>query len=61
MSQEQKREYLPPVANLISFVPREEISTGDSETEENAWGLFSSTARAGVSFEVTDPDFSGWD
>ncbi len=60
MNQEEKMTYLPPEAKLISFVPREAISTGYGEeiTDENAFEYFSprTVAAADFSREVTDPD-----
>lgn len=59
MNQAEKQKYIPPEAELISFVPREAISTADGEmTEENAFSFFSSdsTTGASLSFEITDPD-----
>lgn len=62
MNQKEKLEYLPPQARLICFQPMERIAT--EEGFDDTMSLFSGDqgiSTASVSFEVTDPDFPGWD
>lgn len=53
-----KEPYIPPEAVLISFVPKERISTEDYEmTDENAFDFFAGDSRgAGFSGEVVEPE-----
>lgn len=64
MSQEQKMVYFPPEAKLICFQPVERIATEDDIGYDATMATFSNErgiAGQSLSFEVTDPDFDGWD
>lgn len=59
---EQKKRYLPPLAELTFFVPRESIST--ITEDEKAIAFFANgtaTQDTSIPIEVVDPDFGGWD
>ena len=54
-----KGGYVPPVAELTCFVPKERISVDDTVmTQENAATFFSNgvSPQSKISFTVTDPD-----
>lgn len=62
MMTEQKKKYLPPLAELTFFVPQETISTL-TEDEKAAAYFTEGTAAQSISIpiDVVDPDFPGFD